>query len=108
MLLDSIAVRIDGPKAWHDALSVDLVLTDEGHRHRLTLRNGALTHRSTSLGTTPKAPADLALTLTRPQLLGLLAGKGLTGVQHQGDPAVLARLFSYVTEPDKSFAVVTP
>ncbi len=108
MLLDSVAVRIDGPRAWHDSLTVDLALTDEGDRHRLTLRNGALTHRAAPLSTAPKNPSDLTLTLTKPQLLGLLAGKGMDGVRSEGDPAVLGRLFSYVSEPDKSFAVVTP
>ncbi|MFF7589323.1 alkyl/aryl-sulfatase [Kitasatospora purpeofusca] len=108
MLLDSVAVRIDGPKAWNDALTVDLALTDEGNRHRLTLRNGALTHRAAPLGSAPEVPSDLTLTLTKPQLLGLLAGQGLDGVRSEGDPAVLGRLFSYVSEPDKSFAIVTP
>ncbi|MEV5899808.1 alkyl sulfatase dimerization domain-containing protein [Streptomyces sp. NPDC052127] len=108
MLLDSVAVRIDGPRAWHEDLAIDLVVTDERRRHRLTLHNGALTHRGVPAGQAPRSPAGLTLTLTRPQLLGVLAGKGLDGVTTDGDPALLARLFSYVTEPDKSFAVVTP
>ncbi|QMU71678.1 alkyl/aryl-sulfatase [Streptacidiphilus sp. P02-A3a] len=108
MLIDSIAVRVDGPRAWDEDLTVDLALTDEGRRHRLTLHNGALTHRAVALDTAPKTPAQCTLTLTKPQLLGVLAGRGLDGIQHEGDPAVLARLFSYVTEPDKSFAIVTP
>lgn len=56
MLLDSVAVRIDGPKAWNDSLTVDLALTDEGNRHRLTLRNGALTHRATPSTPPPSTP----------------------------------------------------
>ncbi|MEU5770076.1 alkyl sulfatase dimerization domain-containing protein [Streptomyces asoensis] len=106
MVLDSIAVRIDGPRAWNEDLTVDLVLTDEDTRHRLTLHNGALTHRI--LRGTPRAPAGLTLTLARPQLLGVLAGKGLDGVITEGDPALLARLFSYVTQPDPGFPIVTP
>ncbi len=105
MLLDSIAVRIDGPRAWDEDLTIDLVLTDENTRHRLTLHNGALTHRETP---TPKTPAGLTLTLTKPHLLGILADKGLDDVQVDGDPSLLARLFSYVTEPDKAFSIVTP
>ncbi|MFJ9084126.1 alkyl/aryl-sulfatase [Streptomyces sp. NPDC102384] len=105
MLLDSIAIRIDGPRAWHENLTVDLVLTDENTRHRLTLHNGALTHRTTAAA---KPSADLTLTLTKPQLLGILAGKGLDGVSVDGDPKALATLFSYVTEPDKAFPIVTP
>ncbi len=30
-LIDSIAVRVDGPKAWSQALSIDWDFTDEGH-----------------------------------------------------------------------------
>lgn len=105
MLLDSVAVRIDGPRAWDDDLTIDLVLTDEDRRHRLTLHNGALTHRTLD---TPKTRAALTLTLTKPQLLGVLAGKGLDGVTTEGDASLLARLFSHVTRPDKGFPIVTP
>ncbi|WP_331772553.1 MBL fold metallo-hydrolase (plasmid) [Embleya sp. NBC_00888] len=108
MLIDTIAIRIDGPKAWDDDLVVDLAVTDEQRRHRLTLHNGALTHRDTPLDRAPKTSAGLTLTLTKPQLLGILAGKPLDGVHTDGDPALLERLFSYVTEPDKAFPVVTP
>ncbi|MEK9523350.1 MBL fold metallo-hydrolase [Streptomyces venezuelae] len=106
MLLDSLAVRIDGPRAWNEDLTLDLVLTDEDARHRLTLHNGALTHRT--LGRAPRSPAGLTLTLTKPQLLGVLAGKGLDGITTGGDPALLDRLFSYVTQPDPGFPIVTP
>ncbi|MET8968738.1 alkyl/aryl-sulfatase [Streptomyces hydrogenans] len=106
MLLDSLAIRIDGPRAWHEDLTVDLVLTDEDTRHRLTLHNGALTHRTQ--GGTPRTPAGLTLTLTRPRLLGVLAGQGLDGITTDGDPALLARLLSYVTDADPGFPIVTP
>ncbi|MER5948470.1 alkyl sulfatase dimerization domain-containing protein [Streptomyces sp. NPDC001904] len=105
MVLDSIAIRIDGPRAWADDLTVDLVLTDEDRRHRLTLHNGALTHRTV---TAPRTEAGLTLTLTKPQLLGVLAGKGLDGITTDGDASLLARLLSYVTRPDTAFPVVTP
>lgn len=107
-LLDSIAVRVDGPRAWEEDLTIDLVLTDEQRRHRLTLHNGALTHRSAPRNEPPHTDAGLTLTLTKPQLLGVLAGKGLTGVTTDGDPSLLSRVFAVVTEPDKSFPVVTP
>ncbi|MFJ3584644.1 alkyl sulfatase C-terminal domain-containing protein [Streptomyces sp. NPDC090127] len=106
MLLDSIAVRIDGPRAWDEDLVIDLVLTDEGRRHRLTLHNGALTHRSGLAE--PRTLAGLTLTLTRPQLFGLLTGEGLAGIDTTGDPALLNRLFSYRTKADPGFPIVTP
>lgn len=105
MLLDSIAVRIDGPRAWDEDLTIDLVLTDEGSHHRLTLHNGALTHRTV---TGPRTPAGLTLTLTKPQLLAALAGRTPDGVSTTGSPELLARLFSYVTKPDTAFPIVTP
>ncbi|MGA5193545.1 alkyl/aryl-sulfatase [Streptomyces exfoliatus] len=105
MLLDSVAIRIDGPRAWDEDLTVDLVLTDEQRHYRLTLHNGALTHR---VVTDPRAPAGVTLTLTKPQLLGVLAGQDLDGIATTGDPTVLTRLFSYVTKPDPAFPIVTP
>lgn len=105
MLIDSIAVRIDGPRAWDEDLTIDLVLTDEDRRLRLTLHNGALTHRTV---TGPRTPAGLTLTLTKPQLLAVLAGKTPDGIATEGSPALLGRLFSYVTKPDPAFPIVTP
>lgn len=108
MLFDSIAIRIDGPRAWDEELTIDLVLTDEQLRYRLTLRHGALTHRSFPAGDDPRSAAGLTLTLTRAQLLGLLAGRGLDGVRQQGDEGLLARLLALVTTPARSFPIVTP
>lgn len=109
MLLDSLAVRIDGPRAWNDRLTLDLVVIDEQRRHRVNLHNGALTHRAMPVHHTPKPHAGLTLILTRAELLGVLAGKGLTGIETDGDPELLARLLSYASEPpDKAFPVVTP
>jgi alkyl sulfatase BDS1-like metallo-beta-lactamase superfamily hydrolase len=108
MLLDSLAVRIEGPRAWHEHLTLDLVVIDEQRRHRVNLHNGALTHRAMPVHHTPKPHADLTLTLTRPELLGVVSGQGLAGIESDGDTTVLARLLSYVSEPDKAFSIVTP
>ncbi|GGY65407.1 beta-lactamase-like protein [Streptomyces omiyaensis] len=112
MLIDSIAIAIDGPRAWDDDLVIDLVLTDgptgAGARHRLTLHNGALTHREAVAP--PRTPAGLTLTLAKAQLLGLLAGRTADelGVAAEGDPALLARLLAYRVKPDPGFPIVTP
>jgi alkyl sulfatase BDS1-like metallo-beta-lactamase superfamily hydrolase len=108
MLIDSLAVTLDGPRAWHDALTIDLVLTDERQRYRLILSNGALIHRRTPADQAPREPAGLTLTLDKPRLLGVLAGGGPDGVETQGDPALLGRLLSYATRPDPAFPIVTP
>ncbi|WP_055598350.1 alkyl/aryl-sulfatase [Streptomyces aureus] len=112
MLIDSIAITIDGPRAWDDELVIDLVVTEgpagAGIRHRLTLKNGALTHRA--ITGTPRTPAGLTLTLAKAQLLGLLAGRTTEelGIGTEGDPSLLARLFSYRSKPDPAFPIVTP
>ena len=103
-LFDSIAIRVNGPKAWSQVLTIDWGFTDEGTRHRMTLSNGALIHWA------DPAPGgtDLTLTLTKPQLLGMLAGNGLQGIQSAGDLGVLQRLLGLLDTPDPGFAIVTP
>lgn len=46
-----------------------------------------------------QAAADLTLTLTKAQLLGLLAGHGLDGIEHTGDPAALSKLTGLLDTP---------
>ncbi|WP_392957702.1 alkyl/aryl-sulfatase [Streptomyces sp. LN245] len=108
MIIDTLAIRIDGPRAWHDDITIDLVLTDEGSRRRLTLHNGALSHRAHPADRPPSTAAGLTLTLTKPHLLGLLAGGGLDGVEVTGDPRLLDRLMSYTSKADPAFPIVTP
>lgn len=45
-VLDSIAVRIDGPRAWGEHLRIAWTITDEGTTHLAELRNGTLHHRT--------------------------------------------------------------
>jgi alkyl sulfatase BDS1-like metallo-beta-lactamase superfamily hydrolase len=106
--LDSVAIRFDGPRAWGEDLTIDVVLPEEGCRHRLNLHNGALTHRPVDADSPPRAPAGLTLTVSRPQLIGLLAGQGVEEVEHDGDLGLLERLFALTTVPDKRFPIVTP
>ena len=44
-LLDAMAIRLDGPRAWGERLRIDWVVTDPDEEHALTLRNGVLSHR---------------------------------------------------------------
>ena len=103
-LFDTVAIRIDGPRAAGTALSVLWHFTDTGEHYRMELSNGVLIHYPTK-----RSPeADLTLTLTHPQLLGLLASGSLQGIGTDGDPGVLKTLLSLTDEPDPSFPVVTP
>ncbi|MGA2835994.1 MAG: alkyl sulfatase dimerization domain-containing protein [Acidimicrobiales bacterium] len=104
-LLDAIAIRIDGPRAWDERLTIDWRFTDLGVTHRATLGNGVLTHRVVGEGV---GPADLTLTLEKAQMLGVIMGGGLDGVGQEGDVGVVARLIAVTAAPDPSFPIVTP
>jgi alkyl sulfatase BDS1-like metallo-beta-lactamase superfamily hydrolase len=71
-LFDSIAIRVNGPKAWSQSLTIDWDFTDLKTAYRMTLSNGALSHWRAE----PSDGADLTLTLTRPRLLSLLMAQG--------------------------------
>ena len=103
-LFDSVAIRINGPKAWNEPLSINWNFSDRDERYRMELSNGVLIHFPTAKA----READLTVTLTHPQLLGLLGGAGTEGIAMVGDPGVLARLLSLTDNPDPDFAVVTP
>jgi len=104
-LFDALAIRVNGPRAAAESLVIDCRFTDAGTDLRLTLSNGVLipTVNPRSL-----VKADLTLSLTKPQLLGLLTGRGLDGIEHSGDPAVLGRLLALLDTPDPAFPIVTP
>ena len=103
-LFDSIAIRVDGPKAWSESLSINWILTDEKQHYRMELRNGALVHYPASA----KRDADATITLTRPQLLHLLTEGKSDGVNIDGDGNVMAKLAALLDAADPEFAVVTP
>ncbi|MFN8034453.1 MAG: alkyl sulfatase dimerization domain-containing protein [Acidimicrobiia bacterium] len=110
-VFDSIAIRIDGPKAWNEHLVLSWVVTDTGTTHVTELRNGTLNHR-TVVGA---SPGTTTFTLTRPALIGLVTGTldfaaavadGTVTVD--GDPSSLARLVGLLAPVDPNFAIVTP
>ncbi len=104
-LFDTLAIRVDGPRAASQALVIDWHITDTGSTVRLALSNGALIQTENPKG---KVAADLTLTLTKAQLLGLLAGRGLDGTEHTGDPGALTKLMALLDTPDPAFPIVTP
>jgi alkyl sulfatase BDS1-like metallo-beta-lactamase superfamily hydrolase len=104
-LFDTLAIRVDGPRAAAESVVIDWHFTDLGTTVRLTLSNGALIQTENPR---TQAAADLTLTLTKPQLLGVLTGHGLAGIEHTGDPAVLGRLTALLDAPDPAFSIVTP
>ena len=108
-LLDAIAIRINGPAAWDEALTMDWRFTDLGETHRATLAHGVLTHRLVGdAAGSDRRPADLTLTLAKTQMLGVLFGAGLDGIGTEGDLGVIGRLLAVVEFPDPKFPIVTP
>ncbi|MEV0700187.1 alkyl sulfatase dimerization domain-containing protein [Saccharopolyspora sp. NPDC050389] len=103
-ILDSVAIRIDGPRAAGAGLVIDWHVTDADEHVRTALSNGVLVQEPIR----EAEPADLALTLTKAQLLELVAGRQPEGVDHRGDRGTLGRLIGLVDEPDPSFPIVTP
>jgi alkyl sulfatase BDS1-like metallo-beta-lactamase superfamily hydrolase len=104
-LFDSIAIRLDAPRAWDHTLSVRWHVTDREETYRMELSHGVLVHFPTQ----KQDPADLVVTLTKPQLLALLGGAGHDdGVDFEGDPATLTTILSFLDQPDPSFRIVTP
>jgi alkyl sulfatase BDS1-like metallo-beta-lactamase superfamily hydrolase len=101
-VFDAIAIRVDGPRAWDESLSIGIELTDLGESYRLDVHNGVLVHRTADVD-----GADLVLHMPRAGLAGLLAGK-MDGLQADGDRAVLDRLMAILEAPDPDFAIVTP
>lgn len=102
-LIDGIAVRVNGPKAWDLDLAIDWHIGDD-YWH-LRLANGLLVHTSDK---TADPGAGLTMTMTKAQLLVMLAGGGTTGIGMTGKPALLASLLGVLDTPNPSFAIVTP
>jgi len=106
-IFDTLAIRVDAPNAWHETITIDWRFSDLDESYRTTLRSGVLVHHPHR--SAPSAGrADLTLTLTKAELLGMIAGKGLNGIAYDGDADALNRLLSHLDEPDANFAIVTP
>ena len=110
MLFDAIAIQVNGPKAWNERLSIDVVLNDAEERYRLRLFNGVLTYTTAK----QRDAADATLTTTSRALPGLVLG-GLSadrladaGIEVGGDASVLNKLGSVLDPGDPDFPIVTP
>ncbi|HLS75863.1 MAG TPA: alkyl sulfatase dimerization domain-containing protein [Nocardia sp.] len=108
MIIDALAVRVDGPRAARHRLVMDWKLTDEQRVVRLTLAHGALTHRAATTDAPLRGAADLTLTFAKPALVALLACGDSAGIAVQGDAALLATFLGLLDDPDPAFPIVTP
>ncbi len=110
-IFDSLAIRVDGPRAWDLHLVISWIFTDVNVTYVTELRNGALNHRTASA----PHPDATTFTLTRATLGGLVTGAvslpdalAAGTVSVDGDPMVLGTLVSVLADVDRAFAIVTP
>jgi alkyl sulfatase BDS1-like metallo-beta-lactamase superfamily hydrolase len=106
-MFDSLAISINGPKAWDLDLAIDVTFADVATNYRLTLRNGVLVYRKVAAdASTATATVTLANKL---RLLTFAAGDTTSpGVDVAGDAAALPSLLGVLDRPDPAFAIVTP
>ncbi|WP_285115111.1 alkyl sulfatase dimerization domain-containing protein [Leifsonia sp. fls2-241-R2A-40a] len=104
-LLDSIAITVNGPKAWDLDLSLDITFSDLHRSFNVALSNGALIYTEKE----PTGEAQLHLTLTKPRFLALLGGDtSAEGLTVDGDGGVLATLTGVLEPGDPDFNIVLP
>jgi len=109
--LDSMTVRLDGPRADGKRMRFNFVFTDVGETHVLELDNAVLHHRRGE----PVADADATVRLTRDLLIRLGIGEaGLKEVvmsdalEVEGSRLKLLSFLSLLDKPDGRFPIVTP
>ena len=108
---DSMAVRLNGPKAEGRNTAVNVVFTDLGESHVLFLENAVLHHRKAP----PDPEADATIRITHDLFLRLLTGQ--SGIREtvfsdeldvSGNRLELVRFLFLFDNPDGRFPIVTP
>jgi alkyl sulfatase BDS1-like metallo-beta-lactamase superfamily hydrolase len=104
-LFSSLAISVNGPRAWDLDLSLDVTFTDLDLTYRLTLRNGVLISQPRR----GDAPVAVTLALTKLRMLAMLGGDLTSpGVEIEGDPAVLQSLLGVLERGNPAFNIVEP
>lgn len=103
LLLDSVAIQLNGPKAQGKTLRVALNFSDTGERHLVTVGNSVLNHWKDRPG------AECTVTLTRAQFLSILADRASPpGLRIEGRQEEFQELLSLLEPFDPWFNIVTP
>jgi len=108
---DVMAVRLDGPKAQGENISINFVFTDLGERYVLRLENAVLHHyRQES-----DPGANVTLTMTHDlfvriftRQITMMDAAASDDLKIDGNADDLIRFFSLLTTPDGMFPIVTP
>ncbi|MFE5409943.1 alkyl/aryl-sulfatase [Microbacterium sp. NPDC056569] len=104
-LLDAVAIRVNGPKAWDLDLALDVTLTDLGRSFHVTLRHGVLIY----IEREPDPATPLQLTLSKPRLIRLAGGDtDSEGIEVRGDAGVLRQILGVLDQGDPDFEIVLP
>jgi alkyl sulfatase BDS1-like metallo-beta-lactamase superfamily hydrolase len=111
MVFDSLAIRVNGPKAEGLSILVDWVMTDEARTWRLTLSNCALSHAQGTHGNAAQA----VIRMDRAKLAAIVVGgvtfadaleRGLIPVH--GDSGTVRGLFATLDRFDPMFNILEP
>ncbi|MGU3654705.1 alkyl/aryl-sulfatase [Mycolicibacterium sp. A43C] len=106
-IFDTLAINIDGPRAWDLDLTLDVTFVDLGADYRLTLRNGVLVYRRVAAD--PATATATVTFATKARLLAFAAGdRDSPGVEFTGDAGALGTLLGVLDRPDPNFDIVTP
>ncbi|WP_018775535.1 alkyl/aryl-sulfatase [Arthrobacter sp. 131MFCol6.1] len=104
-LFDSLAISVNGPRAWDLDLTLNVTFTDLETTYRVTLRNGVLISTKGAID----AAAAVSLSVTKGRMLALLGGDtDSAGIDLTGDATVLHSLLGVLDDGDPSFNIVTP
>ena len=108
---DSMAARLNGPKADGVNLAVNFVFTDAKETYRLWIENAVLHHRRVD----KVGKADVTVRMTKGMLVRMALGQaGLRDlifgkeIAVEGSRTDLLKFFSLLDAPDPNFAIVTP
>lgn len=111
MFFDSMAVRLNGPDAAGRSMVLNVIFTDIGESHVLTLKNAVLHHRAAA----PAPEADVTLKITQDLFVRMLTG--LAGLREtlfsdqlaiSGSRVDLLAFLMLFDRPDGNFNIVLP
>ncbi len=110
-ILDAMAIRLDGPRAWDVRLAINWEVTEPDEKHLIEVENGVLNHRPGRHH--PEAQATLIVErqalnelLAKTADLAALLESGRLRIE--GAPAKVGELLGLLDDPNPSFAIVTP
>lgn len=110
-ILDAMAIRLDGPRAWEARLTINWRVTDPDENHLIEVENGVFNHRPDR----EHPEADATLIVERRALDELITGRADLAalaesgrLRVEGDPTKLGELLGLLEDPDPGFPIVTP